>query len=127
MAQMAADLVKALSDVLETKQQKGWLALFVPERFPLQGYRSRRIGKLMPDGVLQFSIGATALGVSRGLNETIQEIIRSERLTVLDCESTSGSRVSEGYYPAFQTEGLPVAQVLRIVHLVLGAALQGQR
>lgn len=123
---MADALHKALSEVLETKQQQGWLALFARSTFPLRGYGSRRIGKLMPNGELQFSIGATALGRQRGLNETIELIIRSEGIPILDRESTSGSRNTAAHYPAFQAADLPVAQVLRIVHLVEGAALHAQ-
>ena len=122
---MLAALHKSLSEVLETEQQQGWLALFARPSFPLRGYGSRRIGKLMPNGELQFSIGATALGTKRRHNETIELIIRSEGVPLLDRESTSGSRNSEGHYPAFQAADLPVLQVLRIVHLVEGAALQG--
>ena len=123
---MSVELRKVLSTVLVAKQQQGWLALFVRERFPLRGYGSRRIGKLMPNGELQFSIGATTLGIKQGLNRTIEKIIRSEGLPVLNRETTSGSRPPAGHYPAFQTANVPVAQVLRIVHLVEGAALQSQ-
>lgn len=81
----------------------------------------------MPNGELQFSIGATALGTEHGLNTTIEAIIRSEGLPVLERATTSGSRSAEGRYPAFQAAHLDVATVVRIVHMVEGAALQAQR
>lgn len=123
---MTTKLQEELRATMIAKQQGGWLALFAPEHLPLRGYGTRRVAKLMPNGELQFSIGATLRGTAVGLNETITLVIRAEGLELLARESTSGSRGTEAEYPAFQTTGLPVDQVIRVLHLVQGAALQGQ-
>ena len=123
MVQMDATLVmplrNMLDQLLQCDQHKGWLALKAKPDFPMPVFGTRRIGKLMPNGELQFTIGATLAGQAVNLNNTIRESIEAEGVEVLARESTSGSRVHKAPYPTFDTTGVHTAIVTRIVQRVL--------
>lgn len=115
----------AISECYEHRDVKGWTAVMSTLGNLLRGYGSQRIAKIMPNSELQFTIGGTKIGEQINLNSTIRAIIDGIGLDVLERESTSGSRKCGGEYPAISTSGMSHRDVLRVLHLVEGAAIQG--
>jgi len=91
----------------------------------IKGFGTRRIGKLMPDGYVFFTVGGTKYGEDIGLNETIRTIIEIESLDVVEGRSSAGQKQHGpiGAYLGFKLAAATDAQLTRIVHRVEGAIL----
>ena len=114
-------LLVELARYFDLSENSGWTAI---QSRLIRGYGTRRIAKLLSNGELQFTIGATERGQRLSLNETIRELARKNGFSVLKRHSTSGSRRSHGEYPALDSNREP-ALAVRVLTLVEGAALQG--
>lgn len=117
---------KHLKEYFEFNQAGGWIALHSKPGFGLKGFGTTRIAKLIGGDSLQFTIGATKLGASRGLNETIRSIISAEGIEVVEGFTTDGNSKPKKEYPGISLERLTPAQFDRIVLKVLGAVTQVQ-
>ena len=121
---MSSRIPTPLDQMFECVPQAGRVALLAKSGPSLSMFKTKRVGKLMPNGKLPFTIGATLAGQSCNLNGTIQAIIRAEGMEVLDRETTSGSRGYEAQYPSVQITGLSDDAIGRIVHRIEGAIFQ---
>lgn len=120
---MSSHILAVLKDLYICIPKQGWTALMARRDKLPSTFKTQRIGKLMPDGELQFTVGATQAGQSCKLNKTIQMIIEREGLQVLPRQTTSGSRANKAPYPTFQIEGVSREVVTRIAHRIEGAVI----
>lgn len=118
---------KHLEAHFDFKKPDGWTALQAKPEFDLNGFRTRRIAKLHKSNALQFTIGATKLGQTKGLNETIRAIIIGEGVKVVEDRSTAGNTKPKKEYPGFSLKKLPTAKLDRIVSQVFSAIKQVQK
>ena len=103
-------------DGFDGHQNTGWLTIRSRDRRLRSQFGTDRLGKRMPNGELLITIGATQVGMSFRLNETIANYIRSSGLTVLDRSTSAGNR--QARYPGFDTGLVSHAAVLRILRNV---------
>ena len=119
-----SSIYEQLSLLFRCEHRQGWVALKMKGDIDLSTFKTERLAKLMPNGELQFTIGATLIGQSVNLNRTIQMIIAAEGLEVLMRETTSGSRGYEAPYPTISAPDVQDGSIARIVHRVEGAVLK---
>lgn len=115
------DRLDQLARYFELQGRSGWTSV---KSGIVSGYGTRRLGKVMPDGELQLTIGATTRGCQTGLNSTIRHIVRSCGFDIVERQSTSGSRKSSETYPTIRV-GKDEGGLLGVLLRVEGAAVQG--
>ena len=115
-----------LEKYFEFKEASGWVALHPKTGFDLTGFRTTRIAKLSNSNEFHFTIGATKLGETRQLNETIRTIIRGEGIAVVESQTTSGTIKPKKEYPGFNLRKLTVSNFDSIVLQVFDAIKQVQ-
>lgn len=104
----------------------GWIALSAKPDLNLKGFGTKRIAKIMDNSLLLFTIGATKLGNSNRLNETIISIISQEDADIIMGESTDGSRKPRKQYPGIDLIKVDHERVVRITLKVFGAVTHVQ-
>jgi hypothetical protein len=115
-----------LEQHFELKKVSGWVALHPKTGFDLTGFRTTRVAKVSKSSEFQFTIGATKLGETRQLNETIRTIIRGEGIAVVERQTTSGTSKPKKEYPGFSLRKLTASNFDSIVLQVFDAVKQVQ-
>jgi hypothetical protein len=105
----------------------GWIALHPVSKGCLTGFKTNRMAKLVDGHFFQFTIGATKLGLSKNLNETIRTIIHREGVEIVEGFTTDGSGNPKKEYPGFSLKQLKTRQFDQIVFQVFGAVAQVQQ
>ncbi|MBL4571849.1 MAG: hypothetical protein JKY86_02090 [Gammaproteobacteria bacterium] len=123
---MTIEHKELLQQYFELQQVGGWIALQKIPEFDLKGFGTKRIAKLVDHHLLQFTIGATKLGASKQLNNTIRNIIRMEGAEVVEGFTTNGGSKPKKQYPSIHLSKVNHHKIDRIILQVLGAVKQVQ-
>jgi len=117
---------KHLKRYFELNPVGGWIALHPVSKDCLRGFRTKRMAKLVDGHLFQLTIGATKLGNSKHLNETIRTIIQREGVEIVEGFTTDGSSNPKKEYPGFNLKKVNLRQYDRIVLQIFGAITQIQ-
>lgn len=109
---------KLVLDRFQVVKRKKWVALNALPSLDTSGFKTKRIGKLLPENTCLFTIGSTELGVAISLNKKIRKIITKAGATVVEGSSTRGDGKEKPEYVGFSLDEVPASSAKSIVSQV---------
>ncbi len=109
---------KPVLDRFQVVKRKKWVALNALPSLDTSGFKTKRIGKLLPDNTCLFTIGSTGLGTAVGLNKKIRKIITEAGAKVVKSSSTRGDGKEKPEYIGFSVEEISANSAKSIVSQV---------